>query len=90
MFAKNNPQDFMTLLKDPALKLNATVQGFFDKGLLSLRNKDKEIWYNTASNKKKLMNVPYGEEPLYMAVSFFQSDDGIESFKHLKELAKNT
>ena len=36
------------------------------------------------------MNVPYGEEPLYMAVSFFQSDEGIESFKHLKELAKNT
>ena len=70
MFAKNNPQDFMTLLKDPSLKLNATVQGFFDKGLLSLRNKDKEIWYNTASNKKKLMNVPYGEELIYGGIFF--------------------
>jgi len=90
IFAKKQPKDFLLLLKDPALKLNATIQMFFDKNLLTLRNNKKEIWFNTASNKKKLMNVPYEEEPLYMAASFFQSDDGLETYKHLKELAKNT
>ncbi len=53
------------------------------------RNKDKEIWFNTPSNKKKMMNVPYGEDPIYMASSFFVSDEGVEVYKHLKELLKN-
>ena len=54
-----------------------------------MRNSNKEIWFNTPSNKKKMLNVPYGEESLYMAVSFFQSDDGVELLKHLSELSKN-
>jgi hypothetical protein len=89
VFAKNNPKDFLLLLKDPMLQLNATVQSFFDSNLLSLRNGDREIWFNTPSNKKKMLNVPYGEDPLHMAVSFFQSDDGIDVLKHLKKLTEN-
>jgi hypothetical protein len=89
VFAKTNPKDFLLLLKDPMLKLNATVQSFFDSNLLTLRNGDREIWFNTPSNKKKMLNVPYGEDPLHMAVSFFQSDDGIDVLKHLKKLTEN-
>ena len=44
-FAKNQPEDFLKILKDPSLKMNATIQGFFDANLLTLRNKDKEIWF---------------------------------------------
>ena len=88
-FAKRQPEDFLKILRDPSLKMNATIQGFFDANLLTLRNKDKEIWFNTPSNKKKLMNVPYGEDPIYMASSFFISDEGVEVYKHLKELLKN-
>ena len=88
-FAKRQPEDFLRILKDPSLKMNATIQGFFDANLLTLRNKDKEIWFNTPSNKKKLMNVPYGEDPVYMASSFFVSDEGVEVYKHLKGLLKN-
>jgi hypothetical protein len=90
IFAKQNPKDFLNLLKDPMLKLNATIQNFFDKGLIVLRNSNKEIWFNTPSNKKKMCNVPYGEDPMYIAASFFQSDDGIELFKHLKSISKNS
>ena len=80
----------MRLLKDPMLKLNASIQNIIDKGLLQLRNQKREVWFNTPSNKKKMCNVPYGEDPLYIIASFFQSDDGLESFKHLKSLAKNS
>lgn len=89
VFAKTQPKDFLLLLKDPMLKMNATIQSFFDKGFLTKRNSDKEVWYNTPSNKKKMLNVPYGEEPSHMVASFFQSDEGIESLKHLSGLAKN-
>jgi len=89
VFAKNQPRDFMMLLQDPALKMNATIQGFFDKNILQLRNQKKEVWFNTPSNKKKMLNVPYGEDPIYMVSSFFESDDGVEVLKHLSGLAKN-
>ena len=89
VFAKTQPKDFMMLLQDPALKMNATIQGFFDKNILQLRNQKKEVWFNTPSNKKKMLNVPYGEDPIYMVSSFFESDDGIEVLKHLSGLAKN-
>jgi len=36
-----------------------------------------------------MLNVPYGEDPIYIVASFFQSDEGIESLKHLSGLAKN-
>ena len=78
------------LLKDPMLKLNATIQTMIDKNLLQLRNKNKEVWYNTPSNKKKMCNIPYGEDPMFIIASFFQSDEGLESYKHLKTLAKNS
>ena len=58
VFAKNQPQDFMLLLKDPALKLNAKIQLFFDKNLLQFRNNNKEVFFNTPSNKKKMLNIP--------------------------------
>ena len=89
IFAKKDPGGFMRLLKDPMLKLNASIQNIIDKGLLQLRNQKREVWFNTPSNKKKMCNVPYGEDPMYIIASFFQSDDGLESFKHLKSLAKN-
>ena len=89
IFAKQQPGGFMKLLQDPALKFNATIQTILDKNLLQLRNNKKEVWFNTASNKKKMCNVPYGEDPLFIIASYFESDDGIESYKHLKALAKN-
>jgi len=89
VFAKNQPKDFLLLLKDPALKLNAEIQLFFDKKILQFRNNNKEVWFNTPSNKKKMLNVPYEEDPIYIIASFFQTDEGLESLKHLSALAKN-
>ena len=62
---------------------------FFDKRLLQFRNSNKEVWFNTPSNKKKMLNVPYQEDPMYIIASFFQSDEGLEALKHLSGLAKN-
>ena len=90
IFAKQNPSGFMKLLTDPMLKLNSTVQDFLDKNLIQLRNSKKEVWFNTPSNRKKMCNIPFGEEPMYIITSYFQSDDGLEVFKHLKALAKNS
>jgi len=71
VYARNNPQDFLEVINDPELKLMGTIQRFFENGLLKTRKSGKEVWYNTPTNKTKMLNVPY---------------DGIEVLKHLETL----
>jgi hypothetical protein len=33
-----------------------------------------------------MLNVPYGEEPMFIVSSFLQSDDGIDVLKMLEKL----
>jgi hypothetical protein len=89
IFVKREPDTFLKMVNDPMLKLHSNVQLFFDKGLLSFRNKQKEVWFNTSSNKKKMLTVPFGEDPMYIVSSYLQSDDGIESLKMLEKLLEN-
>lgn len=86
VYAKNNPIQFLDIVNDPSLKLQSTVSLFFDKGLLAFRKNRKEVWFNTATNKSKLLNVPFGEDAYAIVASFFQSDDGLESYKVLEKL----
>jgi len=32
-----------------------------------------------------LLTVPFGEDPLYVLSSYFQSDEGLELYKHLED-----
>ena len=86
IYVRENPEEFMKIINDPMLKLQSTIQLFFDKSLLSFRNKQKEVWFNTSSNKKKMLTVPFGEDPMYIVSSYLQSDDGIEALKMLEKL----
>ena len=89
VYAKRDPRGFLNIMNDPMLQLQSKVQLFFDKGFLSFRNKQKDVFYNTDTNKKKMLTVPYGEDPMYIVASFLKSDDGIESLKLLDNLLIN-
>jgi hypothetical protein len=84
VFAKNDPRGFLATLNDPELQFQAKVRLFFEEKLLALRNNDKEVWFNTPTNKKKMLSVPYGEDPYEMAGHFLSSDEGIDSLKMLE------
>jgi hypothetical protein len=84
VFAKRDPKEFLNILNDPELKFQAKIRLFFENKLLVLRNGEKEIWFNTATNKKKMLSVPFGEDPYEMAGHFLQSDEGIDSLKMLE------
>jgi len=84
VFAKNDPRGFLATLNDPELQFQAKVRLFFEEKLLALRNNDKEVWFNTPTNKKKMLSVPYGEDPYEMAGYFLSSDEGIDSLKMLE------
>jgi hypothetical protein len=84
VFAKNDPRGFLNILNDPELRFQSKIRGFFEKKLLALRSNDKEIWFNTATNKKKMVSVPYGESPYDTAAQYLQSDEGIDALKMLE------
>jgi hypothetical protein len=86
VYAKREPSDFLNVLNDPMLKLQSKVHSFFENNLLTFRKNKKEVWYNTSSNKTRMLVVPYGEDPYYLVSSFLSSDDGIESLKLLEKM----
>jgi len=89
VYAKNNPKDFLSVLNDPMLKLQSSVHSFFDNNLLTFRKSKKEVWYNTSSNKTRMLVVPFGEDPYYIVTSYLSSDEGIEALKMLESMLEN-
>lgn len=84
IYAKRDPRGFLNILSDPMLKLQSNVHVFFESKLLTFRNGRKEVWFNTNSNKKKMLTVPYGEDPYFSVANFFKSDEGIDALKMLE------
>jgi hypothetical protein len=86
IMAKQDPRGFINVINDPMLKLQSTVHKFFEQKLLTFRNGQKEVWFNTTTNKKKMLLVPYGEDPYATVAMFFKSDEGIDALKMLENL----
>jgi hypothetical protein len=84
VYARNEPRDFLQVLNDPELKYISKIRSFFENRLLVLRNSDKEIWFNTSTNKKKMCTVPYGIDPYDFAGQYLQSDEGLDGLKMLE------
>lgn len=86
VFAKREPEYFLDTLTDPMLQLQGNVQMFFDKGFLSFRKNNTEVWYNTSSNKTRMLTVPYGSDAKDTVASYLSSDDGLDSLNMLEGL----
>ena len=89
IYARNYPGSFLNALDDPMLRLQSQVHIFFDMGLLSFRSNNKEVWYNTPTNKKKMLNVPYGEDPYMLVSMYLKTDEGVEALKMLEHHLDN-
>lgn len=89
IYARRNPRIFLDLMEDPELTLQSQVQQFFDSRLLSFRNNNKEVWINTAAQKRRMLIVPYGEDPIITCITYFKTDDGIEILKMLESLVED-
>ena len=84
VFAKNDPKAFLTTLNDPELQYQAKVRLFFEQKLLTLRNNDREVWFNTPTNRKKMVSIPFGEDYYEVAGHFLSSDEGLDALKMLE------
>ena len=85
IFARQNPTTFLNIVSDPKLKLQSTVQQFFDNKLIAFRNKKREVYFNLENNKKRLTTIPFGVDPYQYLADWFQSDDGVEILAFLEK-----
>ena len=88
LFAKREPKAFLNILGDATLMIDSVVQSLFDKGVLSYRNNKKDVFFNTPTNKKRMITIPFGEDPLFVVSSYLQTDEGIEVLEFLEKVAE--
>ena len=88
VYARTSPLEFIDILNDPSLQIHDDVVQFFGKNLLQLRNNSRDVYFNLANNKTKMLTVPYGEDSSDIVVSYMQTDDGVETYKLLNRLLK--
>jgi hypothetical protein len=84
IFAKTKTSAFLDMLRDPLLQFQSNVQRFFDASLLTLRNNGKEVWFNTDTNKKKMMSIPFGANAVEEVSLYLKSDEGLDALKMLE------
>jgi hypothetical protein len=84
IYAKRDPRGFLNVISDPMLQLQSNVHIFFENKLLTFRNGHKEVWFNSTSNKKKMLTVPYGQDPYFTVAEFLKTDEGIDALKMLE------
>jgi len=89
LYAQNDPEDFLDTVNDPMLELYDDTVQFFSKHWLVLKNNGKDVYFNLPKNKQKILSVPFGEDHYFIMSSWFQGDDGVETYKLLKKRLKN-
>jgi hypothetical protein len=90
IYAKREPRGFLSLINDPMLKLESNVHRYFDTKVLSFRNGNKEVWFNTSTTKRKMMNIAFGSDPYVEVALYLQTDEGIDALKLLDNAIKMT
>ena len=86
LFAKYNPEDFIEVVNDPDLEFGDEVRQFFDENMLSFRNKNKDVYFNLKGNKKKMLTIPFGEDPYHVVGSYLKTDEGVHIYKGLVKM----
>ena len=81
--AKKNPKTFLALVQDENIELRNMAIKAVEQGIIKLDNKNKDfVW---AKNGKKLMKVPFDEQPYTAFAAFLKTDDGMDVFKSIQK-----
>ena len=54
--------------------------------MLSFRNKNKDVYFNLKGNKKKMLTIPFGEDPYHVVGSYLKTDEGVDVYKGLVKM----
>ena len=76
LYARNNPQELMSLVNDDSLKLRNIAIRAVDMGILEISNDGRNVSF--ADKGPKVITVPFGENVYSALASFFMTDEGMD------------
>jgi len=81
IFAKNNPGLFINLANDDNVQLRNIAIRAQEAGIINLSQDQRTFTWG--SNGRKLMNVPFDENPYSAFAAFLKTDEGVEIYKSI-------
>jgi hypothetical protein len=81
LFARNNPALFINLANDDNVQLRNFAIRASEAGIIRLSPDQRTFTW--VSNGRKLMNVPFDENPYSAFAAFLKTDEGVEIYKSI-------
>jgi len=86
LFARRNPQLFIELANDENVQLRNFAIIATENNIIKLSADNRSFTW--ASNNRKLMNVPFDENPYSAMAAWFKTDEGLEVYKSIEKKLK--
>ena len=83
LLAKANPKLFLTLAADENVQLRNFAINAVEQDIIRISPDQRTIHWS--SNDRKLMNVPFDENPYSAIAAWFKTDEGVEVFKSIEK-----
>ena len=81
LFARSNPEMFLELAKDENVQLRNFAIKASENGIIKLSQDQRTFtWVSTG---RKLMNVPFDENPYSAFAAFLKTDEGVEIYRSI-------
>jgi hypothetical protein len=86
LFARRNPFLFLELANDDNINIRNMGIKAVEQGIINLSNDQRTFTW--ASNGRKLITVPFDENPYSALAAYFKTDDGIEVYQTVEKRLK--
>ena len=83
LYAKRNPVLFLELVNDDNVVLRNFGIKATELGIIKLSNDQRH--FEWASNRRKLMTVPFDEHPYSALAAWFKTDEGMEVYSNIEK-----
>jgi hypothetical protein len=83
LFAKRNPYLFLELANDENVELRNTAIKAVEANIINLSQDQRT--FSWSSNGKKLVTVPFEENPYSAFAAYLKTDEGVEVFQSIKK-----
>jgi len=83
IMAKKNPKAFLAIAADENVGLRNIGITAGEKGIIKLAQDQRS--FHWGSNDRKLMTIPFDENPYSALAAWFKTDEGVEVYKTIKK-----
>ena len=83
LMAKKNPSGFLAIANDENVGLRNVGIKAVEQGIVKLSQDQRT--FHWGSNDRKLMTIPFDEQPYSALAAWFKTDEGVEVFKTINK-----